>query len=390
MNSPHKLKCNENKELYEDKCYKKCNENQERNHETKRCRKKCKEDEEKNDKGKCVKINPKTQKVCPQGKILNPETQKCVLINGKKGKQILKDLQIKSPRQSSTRQSSPPRQSPPRQSPPRQSPPRQSPPRQSSRQSPPRQSPPRQSPRQSQPNQYFTNLFTKIESDRKNLLCDKCSRANTFQNYINNRYNINIIGMAQPIRNFKTCIDLLIENNVKYYITFNEIEFPLETIEEKKFFNCDDCKILSIPIADYTAPTKRQLEILWEVLDEFHEKKRKNNEINLVMHCTAGTGRTPVMIISYLMYKMLQNSNEYQDDFRLIRNIIDNKELYFIFSNFLTKKEIEKTKTYKYIYSEINNKYSNIACQEVFNGYRDDDDKLFIDRMKIIIDSLII
>ena len=193
--------------------------------------------------------------------------------------------------------------------------------------------------------------------------------------------------MAQPIRNFKMCIDLLIENNVKYYITFNEINFPVETIEEKKFFNCDDCKILSIPIADYTAPTKRQLEILWEVLDEFHEKKRKNNEINLVMHCTAGTGRTPVMIISYLMYKMLQNSNEYQDDFRLIRNIIYNENN---ISNFLTKKEIEKTKTYKYIYSEINNKYSNIACQEVFDGYRDDDDKLFIDRMKIIIDSLII
>ena len=379
MNSPHKLKCNENKELYEDKCYKKCNENQERNHETKRCRKKCKEDEEKNDKGKCVKINPKTQKVCPQGKILNPETQKCVLINGKKGKQILKDLQIKSP----------PRQSPLRQSPSRQSPSRQSQPRQSpSRQSQPRQSPPRQSPsRQSPPRQYFTNLFTKIESDRKNLLCDKCSKANTFQNYINNRYNINIIGMAQPIKNFKKCIDLLIKNNVKYYITFNEIEFPVETIEEKKFFNCDDCKILSIPIADYTAPTKRQLEILWEVLDEFHEKKRKNNEINLVMHCTAGTGRTPVMIISYLMYKMLQNSNEYQDDFRLIRNIIYNENN---ISSFLTKKEIEKTKTYKYIYSEINNKYSNIACQEVFDGYRDDDEKLFIDRMKIIIDSLII
>ena len=36
MNSPHKLKCNENKELYEDKCYKKCNENQERNHDQSR------------------------------------------------------------------------------------------------------------------------------------------------------------------------------------------------------------------------------------------------------------------------------------------------------------------------------------------------------------------
>ena len=57
------------------------------------------------------------------------------------------------------------------------------------------------------------------------------------------------------------------------------------------------------------------------------------------------------------------------------------------------KKEIEKTKTYKYIYSEIRNKYSSIACDEVFHGehiidqlFIDRMNQLFIDRMKVIID----
>ena len=195
--------------------------------------------------------------------------------------------------------------------------------------------------------------------------------------------------MAQPIKNFEICIELLIKNNVKYYITFNELNYPYETIQEKKFFTCDDCKMTSIPIRDYTAPTKNQLLELWKILDDFHLEKEKNNKINLVMHCTAGTGRTPVMIISYLMYKMFYNSNEYKDDYRLIKHIIYNENITIIEK----KKEIEKTKTYKYIYSEIKNKYSSIACDEVFHGehiidqlFIDRMNQLFIDRMKVIID----
>ena len=45
MKSPNRLKCKSNQEEYKSKCYKKCNDDQERSPETKRCRKKFKENQ---------------------------------------------------------------------------------------------------------------------------------------------------------------------------------------------------------------------------------------------------------------------------------------------------------------------------------------------------------
>jgi hypothetical protein len=88
---------------------------------------------------------------CPEGKVFNKVSKRCVSRDGKLGKKILKDMKA-SPSKKSPPKKSPPKKSPPKKSPPKKSPPKKSPPKKSPpKKSPPKKSPPKKSPPKKSP-----------------------------------------------------------------------------------------------------------------------------------------------------------------------------------------------------------------------------------------------
>jgi hypothetical protein len=57
---------------------------------------------------------------------------------------------------------------------------------------------------------------------------------------------------------FNNCAELFVKENIKLYITFNEINYKIQTDMEKVAFNkfCIDigCHFVSLPVKDYTPP----------------------------------------------------------------------------------------------------------------------------------------
>jgi hypothetical protein len=139
------------------------------------------------------------------------------------------------------------------------------------------------------------------------------------------------MGMQQPEDNIVSCLHLMVKYNVKYYITFNLINRPEKTRIEEQAFQADckigDCEFWSIPIPDYTPPTINQLHDIWSILDRYHVYRTNDNKVNLVMHCTGGTGRTATMLMSYVWYKMYI-SKEYKkmthDLYKLLGSLREN------------------------------------------------------------------
>jgi protein tyrosine phosphatase len=151
--------------------------------------------------------------------------------------------------------------------------------------------------------------------------------------YKNKRLSIDVIGLAQYNQTqLDNCLMNLVDNNVKLYITFNDQGgYVNVTKEEERLFNhhCNmvGCKFYSLKVEDYTAPTIETLLTLWRILDDFHEEKIDNPEINCIMHCTAGHGRTGTMIISYIIYrKMMENRERALREIKSIKDSIDEFE----------------------------------------------------------------
>lgn len=98
------------------------------------------------------------------------------------------------------------------------------------------------------------------------------------------------------------------------YITFNELDYTTETKYEKDVFEQScieaECKFVSLPIEDYTTASPQQLLQFWQLLDDFHQHK-KNAKDNVLMHCTAGHGRTGFMISSYIWYKKIKQDKSF-------------------------------------------------------------------------------
>lgn len=143
----------------------------------------------------------------------------------------------------------------------------------------------------------------------------KCVGVEFFE-YINESLGIILLGMQQPKVDVESCIHMIVQYNVQVYITFNESmrHYALQFEEEKETFKREctlgNCEFYSIPIPDYTPPTIQQLHTLWIILDRFHLNRAEGNNVNLLMHCTGGTGRTATMIMSYIWYKVYMMMRE--------------------------------------------------------------------------------
>ena len=87
---------------------------------------------------------------------------------------------------------------------------------------------------------------------------------------------VNIIGTTQINVEGNTpmiCMNTIAALNIRTYITFNEQgKYIDKTRIEKDLLlqSCRDCRFISIPIVDYTAPTKDSLLRTWGELDFFH------------------------------------------------------------------------------------------------------------------------
>ena len=137
-----------------------------------------------------------------------------------------------------------------------------------------------------------------------------CKNVHFFE-YMNESLGIIVLGMQQPeMDTIESCIHMIVQYNVKVYITFNEKmpqhydKFLKEKAEFKKDCKIKDCEFYSIPIIDYAPPTVDQLKTLWLILDRYHVYRAEGNPVNLLMHCTGGTGRTATMLMSYIWYKI--------------------------------------------------------------------------------------
>ena len=73
--------------------------------------------------------------------------------------------------------------------------------------------------------------------------------------------------------------------------------------------NNDNFEFHTISIPDYTPPTSDNLLKLWDIL------KEKDHENSVIMHCTAGYGRTGTMILSYIWFKKAKDITNYENVF---------------------------------------------------------------------------
>jgi hypothetical protein len=220
------------------------------------------------------------------------------------------------------------------------------------------------------------------------------------EKYVNIDLNINITGTSQNTATEQTiydmCAELFVKENIKLYITFNALNYATQTKLEETAFNqkCTtlDCKFYSIPVADFTAPTEIQLLNFWEILDDFHTNRRFKD--NVLMHCTAGHGRTGYMILSYIWLRAALNNSKYFP-WRKNNNpisIYDYATKPDIIKNKSTVENIMKDEIMIFISNEIKTKYSNSSYNEIFVDPLEDDTfvNLFFNRLNIFCKTFIL
>ena len=163
------------------------------------------------------------------------------------------------------------------------------------------------------------SVILSIDEVNKELEANKCP---TVREYRNDQLGIRVFGSSQnyseDIDSYETCAKIYVDLRVKLYITFNLLNHGLKTVWEKmafdKFCNADGCKFISIPIDDYSPIDPLIFVHLWEILDEFNEYRKISGNENdeVLLHCSGGTGRTPFMIMSYVLLKKLENDEQHR------------------------------------------------------------------------------
>ena len=228
--SPNIKLCKKEQEINPDtdRCRKKCNKEQERNHEKKGiCRKKCNKEQERNSvTGRCKRQSPKRQ--------------------------------------------SPKRQSPKRQSPKRQSPKRQSP----KRQSPKRQSPKRQSPkRQLEESKKFVDLCEKF------IMTDKLDHVYASTWLKNGDYNIFLIGEEHDKHDNVNCVEIL-EMFRHLFKTNNISENPIKIDFFIEIYNEYVLNSHKYKLSDYNYDTYQINNIRTEFLNCIKNKNCPNLHVH--------------------------------------------------------------------------------------------------------------
>lgn len=182
--------------------------------------------------------------------------------------------------------------------------------------------------------QYFKNKFDNIEIYNKpnnsifksiekefnedNIINNETDKI-TFGNKINNikepseifKYennNLVLYGMQQVtdfVELYKLIKNLVEINKKNIYISFQP------TLYEKQIFDkiCTkcNCKFYEIFVEDYNAPTKENLYNLWKILDE--HQYNNTEKASIIMHCTAGLGRTGTMVLSYIWLNLYRTND---------------------------------------------------------------------------------
>lgn len=204
----------------------------------------------------------------------------------------------------------------------------------------------------------------KMETARE-LLQQTTECSNTYFDYVNKKLGIAVMGMSQPRGDIDSCMKIITKYNVKYFITLNNQGGHRKTFLQETLFyhkNCPACYFFSIPVVDFTAPTWIQLIDFWKILDKFHSQRLKDPSINILIHCTGGTGRTPFMIMSYICYKLF-NKNSKKSITEMFKEASrmnpDNVETTLSFLN--------ANKTIKYLLKEIE-AYADSAVEELLQN----------------------
>ena len=209
------------------------------------------------------------------------------------------------------------------------------------------------------------------------IIDNSCSISNTYINYSlykNTELGINLIGLSQFLIDDQSklwsCIKNLVDNNVKWYITFNKQGRYVEITDvEQELFNLmctvPTCNFYSLPIEDFTPPSIPILNRLWDILDEYHQYLTYSDPtVKCILHCTAGFGRTGTMILSYIIYRKVVQEPEIQ--YQNIKNIIDTIKIISTKEEYLQL--ISSNRLLDYAFTEIGANYSIEAYREIIGS----------------------
>lgn len=140
--------------------------------------------------------------------------------------------------------------------------------------------------------------------------CSKVVMYNVPELDVNELYVMPQLGDSSNLN--RRCLQELINNNVKMYVTFNERgDYFRISQQERDLYNhlCRaECEFYSIPIEDYRVATEKQLLEFWNIVDRYSARKTTEPDVKFVMHCTSGNGRSTWMLISYLMKQMVDKN----------------------------------------------------------------------------------
>ena len=203
----------------------------------------------------------------------------------------------------------------------------------------------------------------------KNNYTDEYYQCKPLRKYINIDLGIYIYNIQQPSykneSDWHKCTDQLVNEKIKLYITLN----PSRQVEkERKYYKekCLECHFVEIPVVDGEEFTSEQFIQLWNKLDEYKGQR-------VLIHCSAGYGRTGIAILSYIWWTKYQNSK--YENLKIETDKLNHESV----STYDNLPEIIKNE----IFNELRNKYLKASYDEITQ-----DDTLLNSNLKNFVDAI--